>query len=83
MITGILARLSRHADLFEAMIDKLGVRRKMYDLHDTPSVLRRANMRCRPAEVRTPVRRASIPRPQQNNRLNTAVTRPCSRVWSA
>ncbi len=45
-LSGILARISRHADLFEAMIDKMGVRKKVFDLPDTPAVLRRANMRC-------------------------------------
>jgi|GEM_PF-414568 len=44
--SGILARLSRHADLFEVMIRKLGVRDRMLALDDAPSVYRRANMRC-------------------------------------
>ncbi len=45
-LSGILARISRHAELFDAMITKLGVRDRMYDLQDTPSAYRRANMRC-------------------------------------
>ncbi len=45
-LTGILDRISRHADLFEAMIDRLGLRQKIYGVNDAPAVLRRANMRC-------------------------------------
>jgi hypothetical protein len=45
-LSGILTRISRHADLFDAMTAKLGVRDRMHDLQDTPSVYRRANMRC-------------------------------------
>ncbi|MCR9134595.1 MAG: DUF6455 family protein [Alphaproteobacteria bacterium] len=44
--SSILARISRHADLFEAMANKLGVRDKIFELNNAPSVYRRANMRC-------------------------------------
>lgn len=44
--SSILARISRHADLFEAMANKLGVRDKIFELNGAPSVYRRANMRC-------------------------------------
>lgn len=44
--SSILTRISRHADLFEAMANKLGIREKIFELNDAPSVYRRANMRC-------------------------------------
>ncbi len=44
--SSILARISKHADLFEAMANKLGVRERIFELNDAAAVYRRANMRC-------------------------------------
>ena len=44
--TNFLSRMSRHADLFEAMTQKLGVKDRLLDLNNSASVFRRANARC-------------------------------------
>ena len=45
-LQSIISRIDRHADLFEKMMAKLGVREEMAEIHNVGPVYRRAAMRC-------------------------------------
>ena len=45
-IASIIARIDRHADLFERMLTTLGLRDRMSELNNVGPVYRRATMRC-------------------------------------